>query len=170
MLFFESLQGRSSKYTKTQFDMGLKEDFTKDLMDLIEIHILNGYVRGTICDALCAELGFTCANARIIYTKTESKIYKKGADRKKTMLAKNIVRLEHLYNVSVKNGKIQDAIKAIDILNKMCDLYTNNIEVQQTAFTFQLGNNEPTQLPESISLTPIEVIENNEDNNDVDDK
>lgn len=163
MLFFEPLQGRSSKYTKTQFDMGLKEDFTKDLMDLIEIHILNGYVRGTICDALCAELGFTCANARTIYTKTESKIYKKGADRKKTMLAKNIVRLEHLYNVSVKNGKIQDAIKAIDILNKMCDLYTNNIEVQTTNFLFKLGENtDQPVLPETIEV-PCEII-NNGDN------
>ena len=162
-VYFANIEGES-QYTKTKFDMSLRETWTKDLMEIIEKHILNGLERGTIVTALCNELGFTCANARTLHHKVESKIYKNGASKKNTMLAKNIIRLEHIYNESMKNGNIQNALKTIDLLNKVCNLYTNNIEVQQTAFTFQLGTNETVVLPESISLTPIEVIENNEEN------
>lgn len=162
-VYFANIEGES-QFTKTKFDMSLRETWTKDLMEVIEKHILNGLERGTIVTALCNELGFNCANARTLHHKVESKIYKNGTTKKTMMLSKNIIRLEHIYNESMKNGNIQNALKAIDLLNKTCNIYTNNIEVQQTAFTFQLGNNEPTQLPESISLTPIEVIENNEEN------
>ena len=163
--YFISLQGLESQYSKTQFDMSMKEDFTRDLADLIEHCILGGLARQTIVEALCKELNFKYPNAKILYQKVESKIYKKGTEKKNTMLSKNILRLEFIYNESMKNGNIQNALKAIDLLNKVCNLYSNNIEVTQTAFTFQLGNNEPTQLPESIEITPIEVVnENNEEN------
>lgn len=166
--YFVSLQGLESKYSKTQFDMSMKEDFTRNLVDLIEHCILNGLARQTIIEALCKELNFKYPNAKILYQKVESKIYKKGTEKKNTMLSKNIIRLEFIYNESMRNGNIQNALKAIDLLNKTCNLYTNNIEVQQTAFTFQLGNNEQPQLPEHIEITPIEVIENNESNELVD--
>lgn len=162
--YFDEVVGKS-KYTKTQYDMSLKEEWTKDLIVLIEKLILSGYARPTILTALCSELKFTNANARTLYKKIENKMYKNGADRKNMLEAKNIIRLEHLYNISVQNGNIQNALKAIDLLNKMAGLYTSNIEVQQTAFTFQLGNNgEAPQLLESTNITPIEIIENNEGN------
>lgn len=169
--YFDELEGTSSKFTKTKFDLSFREDWTKDLLLIVERLILNGYNRGTIMNALIQELGISSPNARHLYTKVESKMYKTGADKKNSMLSKNIIRLEHIYNQSMQNGNINNAIKAIDCLNKLCGLYVNNIEVQQTSFTFQLGNNEPTQLPESIEITqiePIEVIDNNEENDVVD--
>lgn len=171
--YFDELEGTSSKFTKTKFDLSYREDWTKDLMQIIERLIINGYNRGTIMNALIAELGISSPNARHLFTKVESKIYKNGIERKNSMLSKNIIRLEHIYNTSIQNGNIQNAIKAIDCLNKLCGLYVNNVEIQQTSFTFQLGNNEPTQLPESIEITqiePIEVIDNNEENEVVNDK
>lgn len=167
--YFDEVVGKS-KYSKTQYDMSLKEEWTKDLIVLIEKLILSGYARPTILTALCSELKFTNANARTLYKKIENKMYKNGADRKNTMLAKNIIRLEHIYNESMKNDNINNAIKAIDCLNKLCGLYTNNVELTQTNFTFQLGSGDNTQqLPQNISvITPIEVIENNEENEVVD--
>lgn len=164
MFYFEEIQGES-KFKKTQYDMSFREDWTKDLVECIERMILNGLARKTIINALCAELSFTATNARNLADKVHCKIYKSGVSRKSMMLEKNIIRLEHIYQESMKNGNIPNALKTIDLLNKVCNLYTNNIEVQQTAFTFHLGENtEQQQLPETIDV-PIEVIENNEENN-----
>lgn len=162
--FFTEIKGYST-YTKTQFDYQLKEDWTKDVVDVIEELILNGLSRHTIIDSLVEELKFTVVNARTLYNKVESKVYKKGADKKKLMLSKNIMRLEHIYNKSMRENNIANALKAIETLNKMCNIYTNQIELNQNNFVFRLGDTaQPQQLPESIEITPIEVVENNEEN------
>ena len=155
MLYFEEIQGES-KYKKTQYDMSFKEDWTKDLVECIERMILNGLSRKTITNALCSELSFTATNARNLADKVHCKIYKSGVSRKSMMLEKNIIRLEHIYQESMKNGNIQNALKAIAELNKMCGAYVNQIEVQNTSFVYQLGGE--TQEIQTVVTT---ITDNN---------
>lgn len=160
--FFAEIEG-DSQYTGTQFDMSLKEEWTKTIFDCIEKLLLNGYSRSCIASALSNEKNFKMNNARTLVDKVNAKMYKKGADRKKMMMAKNIIRLEHIYDVSMQSGNIANALKTIDLLNKLCNLYENQLEIKQTSFTFQLGeNNQQQELPEHIEITPIEIIEENE--------
>lgn len=158
---FPNVDGQS-KYHKTQYDMSFREEWTRTLLSDIEDLLLNGYQEKTITIFLCDELGFKLTNARNITRKAESLLYQKGADRKKLMLSKNIVRLEHLYNQCVQQGDITNALKTIDLLNKTCDVYKNNISIEQTAFTFQLGTNETIALPETVEVQEAEIIEENE--------
>lgn len=158
---FPNVDGQS-KYHKTQYDMSIREEWTRTLLSDIEDLLLNGYQEKTITIFLCDELGFKLTNARNITRKAESLLYQKGADRKKLMLSKNIVRLEHLYNQCVQQGDITNALKTIDLLNKTCDVYKNNISIEQTAFTFQLGTNETIALPETVEVQEAEIIEENE--------
>ena len=114
-----------------------------------------------LCKVISENLSDTIAI--VTFDKVNAKMYKKGADRKKMMMAKNIIRLEHIYDVSMQSGNIANALKTIDLLNRLCNLYENQLEIKQTSFTFQLGDkNQQQELPEHIEITPIEIIEENE--------
>lgn len=166
-----------SQYTKTQFDFSFREQWTLDVASVIEDLITNGYSRGTIIKLLCKELSFKQANATTLYNKVESKLYKSGLELKKVMLAKNIVRLEKLYREAVNERNTANCLKVIELLNKTCDLYKNNIEVTQNNFTYQLGfsttvpdsiliesDENTTEDIEYIEVDTVEESENNEEN------
>lgn len=168
MALFDNIEGKS-KFSKTQYDLSFREQWTKDLVEHIKVLHLNGYAHNTIVSALVNELGFLRSNARNLSVKVDNTIHCKGNERKKTMQQRNIIRLEHIYAICLQQGDITNALKTIDLLNKTCDVYKNNINIEQTAFTFQLGTNETVALPESVEpeLIATEIIE---ENNDVDEK
>lgn len=160
--FFDSLNPKASKYTKTQFDMSYKEEWTLDLIDILETLYLNGYQRSSIKKFLGDELKFTIRNANMLLSHVESQMYKNGTKLKNNMLEQNLLRLQHIYNSAMKQENYNLALKTIDLLNKTANVYTNNINVEQTAFTFQLGTNETVALPETIEIQEAEIIEENE--------
>lgn len=166
---FPNVDGQS-KYHKTQYDMSFREEWTRTLLSDIEDLLLNGYQEKTITIFLCDELGFKLTNARNITRKAESLLYQKGADRKKLMLSKNIVRLEHLYNQCVQQGDITNALKTIELLNKTCGIYTNQIEITNHQFQFNLTTDGDTNaLPLIEENTEIvEEVEIIEENNVID--
>lgn len=171
--YFSEIKG-VSQYTKLQWDYSFREEWTRNVASIIEDLIASGYARKTIIKALVDELKLSFSNAQSLYQKVENKLHKSGLELKKVMMAKNVIRLEALYRKSVSENNIANALKVIDLLNKTCDIYKNNVEVSQTNFTFQLGFN-PT-VPENKLLEEkedntedveyIEVVEeeNNEDN------
>jgi hypothetical protein len=73
---------------------------------------------------------------------------------------RNALRLECLYGQAVRNGNFDLALKTIAELNKMVGAYVNQIEVQNTNFVYQLGNN----TEEIQTITTITENINNEEN------
>lgn len=156
--YFIDIKGES-QYTKTQFDFSFREEWTRNVASVIEDLITNGYARKTIIKSLMLELNFKLVNAQALYTKVEGKLFKSGLELKKVMLAKNIIRLEKLYREAVDEKNVSNCLKVIELLNKTCDLYKNNIEISQNNFVYQLGLT-PT-VPEHLLET-----ENNNENID----
>ena len=170
--YFSSIKG-VSQYTKLQWDYQLKEEWTRNVISIIEDLIVNGYARRTIVNAIVQELNMQYNNASSLYQKVENKLHKSGLELKKVMMSKNVIRLEQLYRKAIAENNTVNALKVIDLLNKTCDVYKPQVEVQANNFTFQLGftpNTTPEKLIENTEdVEYIEVNENvvNMENNEI---
>lgn len=151
-----------SKY-KLGYDMKYQEEATKLLMEKVQELHLQGYASSTIAHALVYEMGFKLKYAYPFVAVSVKQMQEDVKDREKTMKFKNLARLEHIYAICLQTGDIPNAIKAVTELNKMCNLYTNNIELTQHNFQFNLGSETTTvieQLPEIID-TNLPINESN---------
>ena len=127
-----------SKY-KQGFDLQFKDEVTRDLMYRIEDLYLQGIRQAELYKIVAKELGIKNVYAIKLVNRVCLDCLSNGKLYLCDVKNRNALRLERLYGQAVRNGNFDLALKTIAELNKMCGVYVNQIEVQNTSFVYQLG-------------------------------
>ena len=133
---FENLD--KSQYSQG-YDPKFKEPATVAMMEVIEDAYIGGYKKGTICKLLCTEMGMSYVYAQNLAAKVWKNIMAKGKERENGLKERNMQRLEFIYAEAIKNGDLKNANTAVDLLNKMAQLYKEKVELSTEDFEFILG-------------------------------
>lgn len=148
MLYFEDVP--RSKY-KQGFDLNYKEEATRDIMYRIQDLYLQGIRQEDLKKILQNELGMKAVYASKLVNRVCLDCMNNGKLYLTDVKNRNALRLERLYGQAIRNNNTDLALKIIAELNKMVGAYVNQIEVQNTQFVYQLGNN--TQETQTITIS-----------------
>lgn len=92
--------------------------------------LVKGYTFNSLRKYIQDKYGYTERASEKVIKNTNADLRKHYEDYMNNIAAFNLSRLTEIVNDCQEKGKYSDALKAIDILNKMSNLYTQKIEVK----------------------------------------
>ena len=131
---------KPSKYS-IGYDVKFKEPETVEILEIAKDAIIAGYKRNTIASHLCNELSMKYAYAQAVAQKAYNEVVFTAKKREEGLKERNMQRLEFIYAEAMKNGDLKAASTAVDLLNKMGQLYKTNVELSTDQFEFVIGSN-----------------------------
>lgn len=93
-------------------------------------HILNGDTRDEIIEQLMERYGYAQKTAGDIYAKGLQYSVKEFVEDAEVILHKNMQRLEDLIEANLEDDNTNDALKAIDMQNKLSGNYETKVAVK----------------------------------------
>lgn len=115
----------------------------KSKLLLIASALTRGERRQEILDKYCKEWDLGEYTVACLYKQAFDLI--RDPDRRENIRDLNLARLEQIYQESKEAKDNETALKAINLINKTCNVYTQQIEVSSTdsfEFNFKLKDNE----------------------------
>lgn len=120
----------------------------KRLADWVEDRIIDGYRTGTISGWL-SDFGVDSKIADRFVAAVNKRMLSGCHDIVGDTLYNSIRRLNKIYRDSMTVGDRQNAIKAVQELNKLAGLYTQKVEITADVFRMDFADDaEPTATPD----------------------
>lgn len=116
----------------------------KRLADKVEDWLIDGYRNNTIGGWL-VDYGVPVSVADKFVAACYKRMISGCHDLIGDTLNNSIRRLNKIYRDSMASGDRQNAIKAVQELNKLAGLYTQKVELTADVFTMDFGNGEGTE-------------------------
>lgn len=116
----------------------------KRLADRVEDFLIDGYRNNTIGGWL-VDYGVPPSVADKFVASVYKRMISGCHDIMGDTLNNSIRRLNKIYRDSMASNDRQNAIKAIQELNKLAGLYTQKVELTADVFRMEFGDNEPTE-------------------------
>lgn len=136
--------GEQLKTLKEACKLSTATPEVKRLADKVEDWLIDGYKNNTISGWL-VENGVPCNVSDKFITNVYKRMVSGCHDIFGDTLNNSVRRLNKIYRDSMAVGDRQNAIKAIQELNKLAGLYTQKVELTADVFTMDFGNGEGTE-------------------------
>lgn len=101
-----------------------------------------GKPKAEVVEALVNTFGYTANVASNMYHKASAELREKYDKYKDKIADENIKRVEAIIDESYNTGDMTNALKGVDILNKMGNVYVNKVDVNANLNTFEIKVNK----------------------------
>lgn len=100
-----------------------------------------GYDHSDINQKLVDEFGYTKESANDVIYKTAKEIDKKFEKYADGVVYRNLKKLETLVSETYDKEKYKECMTALDLINKMTNVYTQNVKIDGNGdFNIKIGN------------------------------